>query len=830
MNFAECIDRAIADGLVKPEKGQKAKDAYQAEFDSLIGTTSLRHADDMAAVKAVEKLTKNVGDAKWAKVNELRAAADISASLSASDNPARNLDLFFANLGFAYTRVVQQVQRKLSATMVKFGDRLRGAPVQELDDVIRSGHGETAANPNSKIFSDEILAAHEELRKLANMEGANYHGFPKQKVPFEHDRYQMRSRIFRGDVNGTNARQAWIRENLDMIDWDVTEWEGELIPEANREAFLDKRYSGIMSGGMSDLKPTNRTGTNIARNLSRNNFFYYKDAASWLFMQKKYGAGTIFEQLNRTLSSRARDIALLEHYGPNPTSMAEYQANIARKRAANIDEAKGFKDFRTMDATNKELNLLGEELAIFTNQVEKAVTPLAVTFATSRTLTAGAILSGAFIPNILGDSMNAHYAANLYHLPQTEVLTTLLKSFVKQASPSFRKDMLEAGFGLESAVNAATASTRYYGPMDGAYWARWLADKSFRATWLTPWTTGTKHGAAILTTSAFAKARGLTLDKVPFGKEMAAFGITPEEWDIFRATPVNETQKMSLLLPVDVLDRKGLDPFERQQLANKFHDFTLHIGSRVSLSSSIRTHAVLGGALDPNRAEGMVMSMVSLVKGFPALMYMVYLKDIMLAGGSASSKLMQVGKFFTMFTMAGALITQVKELYKGNEMLDMNPATAEGRTFWIKSVLNGGSLGYLGDIVLGTLGNFQHGGIADVLAGPQAELFDRSIKLLGKDSAEFFKVWMDKGPNEAVKQYKGGKDLVALVGRYNFIPWQMKLIFQRAIGDELFRQADPAGYARMLQQQKQRARSGQESWWPVGGKVRPPNPATVIGQ
>lgn len=824
MKFDECIDLAIAAAKIKPEKGEEAKAAYKSAFESRRRAgLSERAADDEAALLAVENLTKGATSAKWRKIHDIRAAADHFDAVSKSEDPTRYMQLLHAKLEFARDRVIQQVGTRIANTVTKFGARFRGAPTGDLVDVVRAMDSEVS--PQAKMYYDELLDAHDWMRKRANMEGANLHANPKRTLPLEEDGAMLRQ-VERRMGDKVAAKAAYISKHLTRMDWDVVEVNGKLVDEVDREGFLDELYDAIVSDGRSRITPNHRSGGNIARRLSRPDFFYFKTSADWLETQREYGSGNVFEQLMGTINSRARDIVLIEHFGSNPTEMIQFVKNLVIKRAEVLDKANPSTKANMQGRIETELGRFDNAMIIFNGEVVKARTVAAHLIQNSRTFVGSTLLTRAFVPNFFSDIFNAHYAGRFYHMPTTGVLSNMLRTFAKQPSADFRKLMLESGYGLESGTTVMYGAHRQMGAMEGTRAMKWLADKSFRFTWLTPWTQAIRHNAGIMLSTAFAKVRNLPFDQVPWARDMRDFGITPEDWDLYRATPLFETPwKTKLLRPVDAMDRMDLDLIARQHLADKFHDFSLSVGSRIALESGGRVHAVFGGAQDPNTLGGMTMEMVSLIKTFPALMWMVHLKDaILMPGASSGQKAAQIGKFVVAMTMAGAFIVQARSTLDGNDFMDMNPMNPEGRKFWIKSFLAGGALGYLGDAIFGILGDYQHGGIADVMMGPQAQFFDKLFKI-GKDHTDFFATWMEQGQDAAVRKYRGGADLAAFALRFNYVPWQFKLLFNRIIGDELLRHADPAAYNRLRQKQNVREREGQGSWWGVGEDrpTRPPD-------
>jgi len=192
------------------------------------------------------------------------------------------------------------------------------------------------------------------------------------------------------------------------------------------------------------------------------------------------------------------------------------------------------------------------------------------------------------------------------------------------------------------------------------------------------------------------------------------------------------------------------------------------------------------------------------------------------------NKITLAAKYFWWMTMAGAGITQMKALANGQNPHDMTLMTDDGKLnldFWGRAIINGGSAGILGDLAMnninysnssyhrpGPVQNYLarlHGlTIDNVIDAGQTQLYDRGLLDEPGDDIEI------------------GKDAFKLLDATfpNF--WHTKLIFQRAISDELFEQVDPAGYAKSIRH-RQEHEAG--DWWAPGGEPEAPRFETAIG-
>ena len=146
-------------------------------------------------------------------------------------------------------------------------------------------------------------------------------------------------RIRRGDAGRferappvDQARQTWkdfIRPLLAEETFDYVGGAGG----KDADAFLDNVWSALVSGvhltheGMQGFKDPAFTGpSNLAKTVSKERVLHFKDALSWLAYQRRFGRGSLADNLLANLDRSARATALMNHFGTNP--QAEFLADM----------------------------------------------------------------------------------------------------------------------------------------------------------------------------------------------------------------------------------------------------------------------------------------------------------------------------------------------------------------------------------------------------------------------------------------------------------------------------------------------------------------------
>lgn len=833
MKFFECIDLAIASGRLKPGKGNEAKAAWQTAYDEArFRGLSDRAADDAAAVAAVERLGKKTADEQWSKINEIRVAADHFATFTKTENPVHELYWLSNKLDVTARRITDETHTMIANNLEAWRPLYGGTyiPIKGMDEIIHAFFPGKAVSAEAAKMAEEIWNAREFLRKRANMEGANLTSPPgKKSIPLMQTREKLVAHARSLDkLSFAKGKAEWINDHMVGNDWSmVVDRSGGDIPEHQREAFLSDLYDSLTTSGNLHKEPTAKLSMALAKRLSHPEYFHYKDAETWLKMNEKYGLGDIYKQLISTIHMRSKDIALLEHFGPKPDEQIAFIDNIAMKRAAELDRAAGpqaAKNKEMQYKTEKELHSFKQGFELFAGRVPDPEGWYATIGGNLRGVLSPLILGNAFLSN-LGDLGMAKHALMFYKMPATGIIRKIGASMKNMTTEEGRRFAVRNLGALESNTSLMLNEARYSGMMDGSYWVKRFNESFFRASGMTLLTQGERHGGMWHLLGEFADQSKTAFKDLPWVEHAKEYGITQQEWDTFRKTPLREQD--TILHPFDVLKRTDLDRVEARRLADKFYDFALDINQRVAPTVTTRIRVALGEATNPNTGMGQLARSFGYIKNFGAMIFMTYLKDI--RGQTNGSRAKSIAQFVTTLTLAGALITQLKALVSGKDMEDMNPLTNPG--FWIKSALNGGSFGFMGDIVFGTLGAFQHGGVADLVAGPIPPFIDRVKNFTIDDQVDFLRTYASEGPTAAFAKYRGAKDLAGLVTKYNPVPWQFKLMMQRLVLDDVLKSADPRAYQTLLNQQTERAGNGQQAWWPVGSKapVRTPNPGAALG-
>jgi hypothetical protein len=177
----------------------------------------------------------------------------------------------------------------------------------------------------------------------------------------------------------------------------------------------------------------------------------------------------------------------------------------------------------------------------------------------------------------------------------------------------------------------------------------------------------------------------------------------------------------------------------------------------------------------------------------------------------AQNRLELAAKYFVLMTIGGMLITNVKMMVSGykpylgfDEEGNFNPLDRRGLDFLGRSMVNGASLGILGDILFDII-DISNSGYKR--GNPTEEYINSFIRLT---VGNLNKV-LDPEKETTVK-----KDLLNFAQKNIPEFWHTKLIIRRYIMDEVQRQADPKGYIR---KKKYEQKAITDPFWPMGEEL-----------
>ena len=810
--FDECLRIAVAAG----EIGQDEADYLRQEFDRFRGVAA-DGAESTAAAEAQRLLVELL---KAEGAHEKRKAAlairsinrimmDVGGWKSATgeaDVARGALDLLehfgtapYSSVAGRQKSILGMAHAKMEEALYHFrrgafgGDLTRWNAAQ-LDNVVREafGHdtGDVAAKALAKVWGDTA----EWLRQRFNAAGGAIGKLEDWGLPQHHDARALKNA----------GREIWkeaIRPKLDLarMRHPLT---GGRIGSAELERILDSVWDRIVTDGWIDRQPTRQAFGRgaLANQHAEHRFLVFRSADDWLSYQKEFGGGDTFAAMMGHINMMARDIGAMEVLGPNPAGTIEFLKQLVTREAQLKAAGRPGRFSGKGDPIDRARSMAKRIDAVWGDISGSLNTPAnalaANTLGATRTfLTAGMLGQAALsATSDVGFQMMSRSFAGL---PAATTATDIVHAF----GEATRREAVEAGLILDSAVHVFQGQARYVGTLQGPEWANWFADRVLTLSGLTPWTQAGRHAFGLAFQTEMGKRAGLAFGALPdaLRNTLGRYGIGAKDWELMRKAKLHRKDGAEMLRPAEIA---RVD----QHLAERYLEAILMETEYAVPSTSHRTRSALIAQNQPGTLWGEALRSFSQFKSFGAAVIFLHggrIARLLAARETRASGIGYMTGVLASTTLFAALSIQLKQIANGRDPRDMGTSD-----FWGAALLQGGGLGIYGDFLFANLNRYG-GGFATTLAGP----------LVGKAN-DFWNLTagnvVQLGSGEKTHF---GRELVRFLR--GMIPganlWYLKLAFERGVLDNLQWLADPeAADAFRRQQQYWRRNYGQEFYWKPG--------------
>lgn len=815
--FNECLRIAVEAGEIDRETA----DTLRGRFDELRGVaaSASETTADVEAKRMLAELLKAESEHERKKAAlAIRSINRIATDLGAYRNRAGEADVAeaaldmlehfgtapFSSVAGRARAIVGMAHARMEEALHQFrrgafgGDRTRWNAAQ-LDNVVKEAFGEDTGDVAAKGFATTWRDTAEWLRQRFNAAGGAIGKLDDWGLPQHHDARAL-------EKAGPEVWKEAIRPKLDLarMKHPLT---GGRIGAAELERMLDTVFDRITTDGWIDRQPTRqRLGRGaLANQHAEHRVLIFKSADDWLAYQRDFGSGDPFAAMMGYVNMMARDIAAMEVLGPNPDGTIEFlkqfvtrEASLKRRgtparfsgKGNPVDRAKHYE--KRIDTVWKSIRG-----GLNTPVNAKAANVLG---AARSWLTAGMLGQAALSAfSDIGFSMATRSFAGL---PAATAATDLFRAF----GTATKREAVEAGLILDSAMHVFQAQARYVGTLQGPEWANFLADRVLTYSGLSPWTQAGRHAFGLAFQTELGKRADLSFAELPDALKttLSRYGISETDWQLMRKATLHRPSTGSgggaaMLRPAELA---AVDP----RLAERYLEMILQETEYAVPSSSHRTRTALLDQNQPGTLWGEVLRSFAQFKSFGSAVIFLHgarIHGLLARRESRMRGAAYAGSVLASTTLFAALSLQLKQLAGGRDPRDMT--TPE---FWGAALLQGGGLGIYGDFMFSELNRYG-GGLATTLAGP----------LVGKAN-DFWNL----SAGNAVQLASGekthfGRELIRF--SKGLIPggnlWYLKLAFERTVLDQLQWLADPeAAKAFRAQQQFWKREFGQEFYWAPG--------------
>jgi hypothetical protein len=528
--------------------------------------------------------------------------------------------------------------------------------------------------------------------------------------------------------------------------------------------------------------------------------FHFQDGKqgldAFLQLQGKYGAGQdILSTLTNHLGSMAQEMGLVDVLGPQHASTVATLIKNARQWEAlgkpgqsGVRPARllGMESATAIDRTYKVLNGAA-------NGVENAM--WGGILGSARSLMSASSLGSSIIPATIGDSVTMVLASGYNGIPAARVLARTVETIFadNEHAQADAARLLVTGHAMS---DHAISTLRYSDQAVTPELMKKVSDFVIRASGMTAWTEGAKKAFSMEFLGYVARTSDKAMADLaePFRAFLDRYQISPAEWDTLRALPQH--------------DFRGAKFFDssraaEEPLARKLYEGILQERALAVLEPDARVRGVTTHGARSGTFLGEVSRSLTMFQSFSMTMVNTHMTALAIKDGVAGNRAMNNALFYTAHIMAGAAIVEARQILQGKD-----PITFSSPKFWAQAAMQGGGLGYLGDIVGGIAGGAaDQRSITGKFSGPIGGLID--------DTANFVNAAV-KGQPGAVN--KGVELLRHIVPGQNL--WFSRLATDRLIFDQIQRMIDP-NYVQSFARREAAAQKqyGQSYWWNPGSSA-----------
>ncbi|EOY3173730.1 hypothetical protein ACP3OO_000872 [Acinetobacter baumannii] len=680
------------------------------------------------------------------------------------------------------------------------------------DDIIRVMFGGKSDNPEITAMAKDVSFALEEMRLAFNRAGGNIRKLDNWGFMTSHDQKKV----------ALSTEKEWVDEVLPKLDRNqYVREDGLLMSDSEVRTMLKDVYRTIATNGANKVLDGRKSITPVGGRSKMANrhqearALHFKDGDSWLEYQAKFGTynETGFHEILKNHTHRmSTEIAMMQNFGSNPRLSFE---NLLEEASTKLkaDPENGSKHGE-IDKQSKRALSMYNTLDANTRAVDST---LGNVMGGLRALMVASKLGGTTLTTI-GDHASTKKIANMLGLSYTK---SVLPEYMKQLTQGkYRDEALRFGLGITEMVG----STSRFGDADvissatktGRFNARMqqLASTTLKISGLNAVTAGMKRAFNLVHMNKIAEMTRSTHWK-DLGKDdlkiLKGNGITEKDWNLWRELTPSKREDGAIVLtqndffnasdevikkflPKDKQDSPTALADYRYKAAMKYQTHIFNEESVAVIEAGVRERSIINLG-DAGTIQGELGRTLFQFKGFP-LAYMLRIGHRAFAQGDIKSRATFLVSLLAYQTLAGAFIVQLQNLVNGK-----NPEPVFTPDFFGKSILKGGGLPFMGDL-MSALSDPTGRSFGDFVAGPLVSQGGKLGMLLTGMGNNFIEGKESTRAMEIANTLKGNLPFQNI--------WYSKLIIDRMLYSKLQNMIDP-DYLPKTQQRLENL--GNSYWW-----------------
>jgi hypothetical protein len=666
--------------------------------------------------------------------------------------------------------------------------------VSEIFDNAKGATGNDLARKGARAWLDTVEAQRLRFNGAGGDVGRLDYGY----LPQPHDSLRVRAA----------GRDAWVAKTLPKLDRArYTDDAGRPLGDESMVEFLNSAYKTIATDGLNKAElGAYRSPAARANHGVESRQIHFRDGDAYLEYMSEFASGGVYDAMVNHVGASARDIGLVERYGPNPEMQMRMQFDI-------YDRVDGPAPLLSIRPETYWAGITGKTATPENSEAAR----LAQIAQHARNLNVASKLGSAVVSSL--NDMGTLVITTGYNKLS---YWNLLRNVTKQADKQTRMFLSAHGVIADSLINDLS---RWSGESIQNSWSGRLANSTMKLSLMTVWTDSLRRAFSMTMMQGMARMADKKWGELTEWdrSHMTRKGLTEADWDVITRAQLTEFDGRDLLTPEAI--RATDDPRANEVIAKV-----------LGLISDESEYAVIGpdltakaiqtmGGLRAGTVGGELARTTMQFKTFPVAMITRHWRRMMegtrgLDGAPLIANRAAYALSMSLSLMAlGAIVQQVKQIRDGKDPRDMTD-----KNFWGQALLQGGGLSIVGDLLFSDPSDSPGSAAASLLrnvAGPTLGMIGDAYNLTVANAWEVAKGKDSNAGAEAVRFAKSNLPYINL--------WYSKAAVEHMFLHSLQENLSP-GYLNRMRARAQRD-WGQAYWWEPGEALpdRAPDMGAALG-
>jgi hypothetical protein len=741
---------------------------------------------------------------------------------------ARGFDVLQSKL-LQLSRYVKGVEAQLRAEAIDFLDyatrqdrgSLAGRGVRWLANLhdpqkalafTRAVYGQDGGDAGANAAAKAWREVADNTRERFNRAGGDIRKLSTAYLPTLHDAGLVRKA----------GIEAWVDATRKLVDRSrYTTAAGRQLNDLELTEVLERMWREIMSGGLASAElGAFRAEGALANAGSQARSLHFRDGDAYVAYHAQFGEGDAVNAVTSYLHGMARNIAMVESWGPNPAALFRTMKDVATL-------AGGKDRFALLSTTEAGWNTLR---GAYDNPQSQTIARIGQG---AREVEVLGKLQGTTLGSLTDVPL---YLAtlNFNRLPALTGMMNLMRAF----GPDMRRFADVAGLmgeGMIADMHAASDS------LVGRGWIKGTANATMKLSLLQQVTNATRRALSVTMMNglaAISRTPWEQLDRYDRARLKTA-GFTPDEWAAVQQVQPERWRSSDYLTPQAIMATESIDRPMRERLVARVLGVVTDEAEYASPNPDLRTRTLTAGGLQRGTGFGELHRSTMLFKGFGLTMIFRHWDRLLNADMSPAQRLTYGAHLTLGVTIMGAVVLQLKDLLLGRDPRDvtgnMGESPAQAVKFWTAALAQGGGLGFLGDMLLNGQGRQGQSGASAAIGGVAGPVIGSAFELVYDVGFENL-----REAAEGKDTHAGAETFRWARGHTPFVNlWYGKLVIDQAVLNSAQEMLSP-GYLAKVRGRAERE-WGSTWWWelqpsgvfseqPFEGPQRAPELASAVGE